>query len=64
MTVDNIEGCSTCAIKYICGGACRARSFHEGGDIMSSSPFCEYEKEAFIDGIIEIYSKNALSDLH
>ncbi len=63
MTVDNIEGCSTCAIKYICGGACRARSFHEGGDIMSSSPFCEYEKEAFIDGIIEIYSKNALSCL-
>lgn len=61
MTVDNIKGCSTCAIKYICGGACRARSFHEGGDIMSTSPFCEYEKEAFIDGIIEIYSKNALS---
>ena len=61
MTVDNIEGCSTCAIKYICGGACRARAFHEGGDIMSSSPFCEYEKEAFIDGIIEIYCKNALT---
>lgn len=60
MTVDNIDGCSTCAIKYICGGACRARAFHEGGDIMSSSPFCEYEKEAFIDGIIDIYSKNAL----
>ena len=62
MTVDNIKGCATCAIKYICGGACRARSFHECGDIMSTSPFCEYEKEAFIDGMIEIYSKNALGD--
>lgn len=62
MTVDNIKGCSTCAIKYICGGACRARAFHEGGDIMSTSLFCEYEKEAFIDGIIEIYSKNVLDN--
>ena len=61
MTVDNFRGCSTCAIKYICGGACRARAFHECGDIMSTSHFCEYEKEAFIDGIIEIYSKNVLN---
>lgn len=60
MTVDNIRGCNVCALRYICGGACRARSFHEGGDIMSSSDFCQYEREAFLDGIVAIYSRNAL----
>ena len=34
MTVDNIAGCSTCAIKYICGGACRARSYHVDKSIL------------------------------
>lgn len=60
MTVDNIEGCKSCPIKYICGGACRARAFHEKGDIMVSGDFCEYEKKAFINGIFDLYSHNAL----
>ena len=61
MTVDNIEGCKSCPIKYICGGACRARAYHEKGDIMVSGDFCEYEKKAFINGIFNLYSKNALN---
>lgn len=60
LTVDNIEGCSTCFLKYVCGGACRARAFHECGDIKQSGSFCEYEQRAFIDGIINIYSENRL----
>ena len=44
----------------ICGGACRARAYHEKGDIMVSGEFCEYEKEAFINGIFNLYSKNVL----
>lgn len=62
LDVDMIEGCKDCPIKYICGGSCRARSFYEGDRIDSSSDFCKYEQEAFYDGIIEIYSKNAISD--
>ena len=62
LDVDTIEGCKDCAIKYICGGSCRARSFYECGKIDSSSDFCQYEQEAFYDGIIEIYSKNAISE--
>ncbi len=58
MTVDNINGCSTCFLKYVCGGACRARAYHECKDIYQSGTFCEYEKEAFIDGLINIYSSN------
>ena len=61
MVVDNIEGCRSCFLRYVCGGACRARAFHECGDIMTSGRFCEYEKAAFIDGIFEIYSANSLS---
>ena len=60
LTVDNIQGCSTCFLKYICGGACRARAYHECGDIRSSGPFCEYERQAFIDGIRDIYSHNKM----
>ena len=61
LTVDRIEGCATCFLKYVCGGACRARAFHECGDIQTSGRFCEYERTAFIDGIIDIYSQNKLS---
>ena len=60
LDVDSIDGCKDCPIKYICGGSCRARSFYEGGKIDSSSDFCRYEQEAFYDGIIDIYSHNAL----
>ncbi len=60
LEVDNIKGCKDCPIKYICGGSCRARSFYENGDIQSSSDFCEYELEAFLDGIVSIYSHNVL----
>lgn len=60
LTVDNIEGCRTCFIRYVCGGACRARAFHESGNIKTSGSFCEYEKRAYIDGILNLYSLNAL----
>ena len=62
MVVDNIEGCSSCMLKYVCGGACRARAFHECGDILTCGSFCEYEKRAFIDGIFEIYSYNKITN--
>ena len=60
LDVDIMEGCKDCPIKYICGGSCRARSFYEGGRIDASSAFCTYELNAFLDGILEIYSRNAV----
>jgi radical SAM protein with 4Fe4S-binding SPASM domain len=60
LTVDNLKGCSRCFIRYICGGACRARAFYECGNICTSGKFCEYEKIAFVNGIFNLYSKNAL----
>ena len=61
LTVDNIKECSQCFLKYVCGGACRARAYHECGDIARSGPFCEYEKRAFIDGMLNIYSTNKMT---
>ena len=61
LTVDNIEECSRCFLKYVCGGACRARAYHECGDISHSGNFCEYEKRAFIDGLLRIYSENKMA---
>ncbi len=62
LSVDNIAGCKDCVIRYVCGGACRARAYHENGSIRVSGDFCEYEKAAFIDGIFKIYSHNLMGD--
>jgi radical SAM protein with 4Fe4S-binding SPASM domain len=61
LTVDNVEGCRDCFLRYVCGGACRARAFHEGDDLAATSDFCEYERLAYIDGLFSLYSRNALS---
>lgn len=63
MTVDNIEGCRTCMLRYLCGGACRARDYHELGTTMRAGNFCAYEREAFIDGIFALNSVNLLQKM-
>ena len=50
------EGCSTCPIKLLCGGACRARSYLETGSLFVNSDFCEYEQLAYINGIFDSVS--------
>lgn len=58
LDVDSIAKCKECAIRYICGGACRARGYYETGDVAASGDFCSYELNAFLDGIVKIYSRN------
>ena len=60
LDVDTMGKCRDCAIRYICGGACRARGYYETGDINSTGDFCDYELNAFLDGIVKIYSHNIL----
>lgn len=64
MVVDNIEGCRDCFLRYVCGGACRARAYHECRNIMTSGTFCEYERRAFTDGIFSLYTSNLLDNHH
>lgn len=60
LDVDTMGKCRDCAIRYICGGACRARGYYETGDINQTGDFCDYELNAFLDGIVKIYSRNLL----
>jgi radical SAM protein with 4Fe4S-binding SPASM domain len=53
LVVENVEGCSGCPIRRLCGGSCRARSYHETGDISVAGVFCDYERQAYINGILD-----------
>lgn len=55
MNVSTIKGCKNCEIRFICGGACRARAYYEIGTINESGPFCDYEKLAIINGLFELH---------
>ncbi len=56
LTVLEIKGCKNCEIRFVCGGACRARAFYETNKINVSGDFCEYEKLAFINGLFEMHT--------
>lgn len=63
LSVDNIEGCKDCAVRYVCGGACRARAYYEHGSITTSGTFCQgYEYPAYISNIHRLCSRNQLTD--
>lgn len=51
-TVDAIESCRDCDLKFLCGGSCQARHFSETGSLDAAGDFCEYEREAIVDGLI------------
>jgi radical SAM protein with 4Fe4S-binding SPASM domain len=53
ITVDSLAKCSVCPVRYVCGGACRARDFYEVGSIEEVGDFCEYEKQAFINALFD-----------
>jgi radical SAM protein with 4Fe4S-binding SPASM domain len=55
LTVSETKGCKKCDIRFICGGACRARAYYEKNRIDTSDDFCEYEKQAFINGLFELH---------
>lgn len=53
VNVDTIEECSKCSIRLICAGGCRARDYSESGSIKNVGDFCEYEKLALINGLLD-----------
>jgi len=56
LNVDTIKECSTCSIRLICAGGCRARDFYESGSLETVGEFCQYEKLAFINGLLDYAS--------
>lgn len=47
ITVENIEKCSDCTHRYLCGGGCRARSLYKYDDLNHSDPYCAMMKAYF-----------------
>jgi radical SAM protein with 4Fe4S-binding SPASM domain len=53
VSVDSLAKCSSCAVRYLCGGACRARDLFEVGSEELVGEFCAYEREALLNGIFD-----------
>lgn len=44
LSVDSVEGCAECRIRYLCGGGCRARSEYCYGSVGRKDPYCALMK--------------------
>lgn len=47
ITVDEVEACCGCEIKYLCGGGCRARAYFATGDLRGLDPYCALMREYY-----------------
>lgn len=43
----NVEGCSACRHKLLCGGGCRARSVYAKGNLTSCDSYCAFMKRYY-----------------
>lgn len=63
-SVQKRVGCSSCYLKYFCGGGCFAQSYYEyevatgEGCIMAPDPYCEAYREQLIESMWELATKN------
>lgn len=53
-SVDEIDGCSSCENRYLCGGGCRARAYDEHGCMTRRDPYCAYYAHA-IEQTVEAF---------
>jgi len=54
ISVDEIEVCRDCVIRYICAGQCRARALAQTGNLYSPDPFCTYFKQATLEFLFNV----------
>lgn len=47
LSVERIEGCRDCDLRYACGGGCRARALLSTGDIWACDPYCELSRSHY-----------------
>lgn len=43
----NLERCGSCALRYLCGGGCRARAFLATGSPYACDPYCELSRSYY-----------------
>lgn len=51
LSVDSLRVCSTCAIRKICGGSCRAYAYSETGEDDRPDSSCNFQKLAIADAL-------------
>lgn len=54
LTVNDIEECRDCELKYICGGGCIGENYKTHGVLNKCSPLCEVFKETYWRIITEL----------
>ena len=47
LSVDSFEGCSSCDVRHLCGGGCRARAFLSTGSLTRRDPYCELSRSYY-----------------
>lgn len=46
-SVDDVEECSSCDVRYLCGGGCRARALMATGSLSGRDPYCELSRSHY-----------------
>jgi len=46
-SIENAAECSTCDIKYLCGGGCRARAFFTSGSLGAKDSYCTFMQDFY-----------------
>ena len=47
LSVEDLEGCSACAARHLCGGGCRARAHLTAGALTDKDPYCELSRSYY-----------------
>lgn len=51
--VDTMNPCKKCALRYLCGGSCRATAYHEKGRLDVNTSDCNFLKEVIVNTLWE-----------
>jgi radical SAM protein with 4Fe4S-binding SPASM domain len=52
LTVDRLPGCSTCDVKYVCAGGCRATALELHGSVEAHSDYhCDFYHRLAVDAL-------------
>lgn len=60
-SVDDIEECKDCNVRYFCANGCWAHSYWEYGHIERKSPYCDFYKKLFSAVLWNLGMENAMT---
>jgi len=63
-TVDEIEECKDCNVRYFCGNGCWAHAYWEYGHIGKRSPYCDFYKKYFSAVLWNLGMENTMTRIY